>query len=80
VIGGAGGLVGWKGSDRFLRIAKDLLEAMNYGIPAVAVAINESRVKLAGDVLALDPKETESAWAIATHALIRNPEQCSETG
>jgi glycosyltransferase involved in cell wall biosynthesis len=57
-----------------------LLEAMYYGIPSAAVAINESRAKLAGDILALDPKDTESAWAIAIHELIQNPEQCLELG
>src|ERR1700722_6524409 len=57
-----------------------LLEGMGYGIPCAAVAINESRANLAGDILALDPKGTESAWAVAIHALIQNPEQCWELG
>jgi glycosyltransferase involved in cell wall biosynthesis len=143
-IGGAGRLVGWKRFDRFLRIAKHLLEldseyrfilagsgpdepalrifanelgvsanlswlgatsqlddffasinvflltsdfedlpmvlleAMNYGIPSAAVAVNESRVRIADEILALDPKETESGWANAIHELIMSPEKCLE--
>jgi glycosyltransferase involved in cell wall biosynthesis len=57
-----------------------LLEAMYYGIPSAVVAINESRTHLAGDILALDPKDTESEWAIAIHELIQNPEECLELG
>jgi glycosyltransferase involved in cell wall biosynthesis len=57
-----------------------LLEAMYYGIPSAAVAVNESRARLAGDILALDPTETESTWAIAIHQLIQNPEQCLKLG
>jgi glycosyltransferase involved in cell wall biosynthesis len=145
-IGGAGRLVGWKRFDRFLRIAKHLLEldpeyrfilagsgpdepalrifakelgvsanllwlgappqlddffdsinvflltsdfedlpmvlleAMNYGIPSAAVAVNEARLGIAGDILALDPKETESEWARAIHELMSNPERCLELG
>jgi glycosyltransferase involved in cell wall biosynthesis len=145
-IGGAGRMVGWKRFDRFLRIAKSLLEldpeyrfilagsgpdeqalrrlaeelgvsanlvwlgatpqlddffesinaflltsdfedlpmvlleAMNYGIPAIAVAVNESRVNLAGEILALDVKDTESGWARAIHELINSPEKCLELG
>jgi L-malate glycosyltransferase len=145
-IGGAGRLVGWKRFDRFLRVAKVLLErdpeyrfvlagsgpdeqalrslanelgfsenlfwlgatpkldgffeaidvflltsefedlpmvlleAMNYGIPSVAVAVNETRANLAGDILALDVKDTESGWARAIHELIISPEKCLELG
>jgi glycosyltransferase involved in cell wall biosynthesis len=145
-IGGAGRMVGWKRFDRFLRIAKNLLEldpeyrfilagsgpdeqalrtlakefgisanllwlgatpemdeffesinaflltsdiedlpmvlleAMNYGIPSVAVAVNESRVNLAGEILALDVKDTEAGWARAIHELIMSPEKCLELG
>jgi glycosyltransferase involved in cell wall biosynthesis len=145
-IGGAGRLVGWKRFDRFLRIAKYLLEldpeyrfvlagsgpdepalrifanelgvsasllwlgatpqlddffdsinvflltsdfedlpmvlleAMNYGIPSAAVAVNEARVSIAGDILALDPKETELEWARAIHELMSSSERCQELG
>ncbi|HZC59416.1 MAG TPA: glycosyltransferase [Chthoniobacterales bacterium] len=145
-IGGAGRLVGWKRFDRFLRVAKlllerdpgyrfilagsgpdeqalrslanelgvsenlfwlgatpkldgffesidaflltsefedlpmVLLEAMHYGIPSAVVAVNKSRAHLAGDILALDPKDTESGWAKAIHELIQNPQQCLELG
>jgi glycosyltransferase involved in cell wall biosynthesis len=145
-IGGAGRLVGWKRFDRFLKIAKHLLEldpeyrfilagsgpdepalrvfakelgvsanllwlgappqlddffdsinvflltsdfedlpmvlleAMNYGIPSAAVAVNEARLGIAGDILALDQKETESEWARAIHELMSNPERCVELG
>src|ERR1700759_436957 len=145
-IGGAGRMVGWKRFDRFLRIAKNLLEldpeyrfilagsgpdeqalrtlaqelgvspyllwlgatpemdgffesinaflltsdvedlpmvlleAMNCGIPSVAVAVNETRANLAGDILALDVKDTESGWARAIHELIISPEKCLELG
>jgi glycosyltransferase involved in cell wall biosynthesis len=57
-----------------------LLEAMYFGIPSAVAAVNESRAKVAGETLALDPKETESAWAIAIHKLIQNPEHCLELG
>jgi glycosyltransferase involved in cell wall biosynthesis len=57
-----------------------LLEAMYYGIPSAVVALNESRAHLAGDTLALDPKQTESAWAMTIHELIQNPEQSLELG
>jgi glycosyltransferase involved in cell wall biosynthesis len=57
-----------------------LLEAMYYGIPSAAVAVNESRSRLAGDILVLDPKDTESGWAIAIHALMQNPAQCLALG
>src|SRR5271165_148279 len=57
-----------------------LLEAMYYGVPSAAVAINESRAHLAGHILALDPKDTESEWALAMHELMQNPEQCLELG
>jgi len=145
-VGGAGRLVGWKRFDRFLRIAKHLLEldseyrfilagsgpdepalrifanelgvsanllwlgatsqlddffdsinvflltsdfedlpmvlleAMNHGIPSAAVAVNESRVRIAGEILALDPKEPESEWASAIHKLMSSPERCRELG
>jgi glycosyltransferase involved in cell wall biosynthesis len=145
-IGGAGRLVGWKRFDRFLRIAKHLLEldpeyrfilagsgpdepalrifadelgvsanlvwlgatpqldaffdsinvflltsdfedlpmvlleAMNYGIPSAAVAVNAARVRIAGDILALEPKESESEWATAIHRLMSSPERCLELG
>jgi glycosyltransferase involved in cell wall biosynthesis len=145
-IGGAGRMVGWKRFDRFLRIAKNLLEldpeyrfilagsgpdeqalrtlakelgvsasllwlgatpemdeffesinaflltsdiedlpmvlleAMNSGIPSVAVAVNESRVNLAGDILALDVKDTELGWARAIHELMMSPEKSLELG
>jgi glycosyltransferase involved in cell wall biosynthesis len=145
-IGGAGRLVGWKRFDRFLRIAKNLLEldpeyrfilagsgpdeqalkvlaeelgvsanllwlgatpemdkffesinaflltsdiedlpmvlleAMNCGIPSIAVAVNESRINLAGDILVLDLKDPESTWAIAIHELMMSPEKCLELG
>jgi glycosyltransferase involved in cell wall biosynthesis len=145
-IGGAGRMVGWKRFDRFLRIAKNLLEldpayrfilagsgpdeqalrtlaeevgvsanllwlgatpkmdeffgsinaflltsdiedlpmvlleAMNSGTPSIAVAVNESRVNLAGDILTLDVNDTESGWAKAIHELIMNPEKCLELG
>ncbi|MBV8142697.1 MAG: glycosyltransferase [Verrucomicrobia bacterium] len=57
-----------------------LLEAMYHGIPSAAVADNETRAQMAGDILALDPQETESAWAEAIHELIQSPEKCLELG
>jgi glycosyltransferase involved in cell wall biosynthesis len=57
-----------------------LLEAMYHGIPSAAVAVNESRTHIAGDILALDPKNTESGWAKAIHELVQNPEKCLELG
>jgi L-malate glycosyltransferase len=57
-----------------------LLEAMNHGIPSVAVAVNESRLNLSGNILALDPEETESGWARAIHELMSSPERCLELG
>jgi glycosyltransferase involved in cell wall biosynthesis len=57
-----------------------LLEAMYNGIPSAAVAVNESRARLAGDILALDPKGTEAEWARAIHELIQNPKHCLELG
>jgi glycosyltransferase involved in cell wall biosynthesis len=145
-IGGAGRMVGWKRFDRFLRIAKNLLEldpeyrfilagsgpdeqalktlakelgvsanllwlgatpemdkffdsinaflltsdiedlpmvlleAMNYGVPSIAVAVNESRINLGGDILALNVNDTESEWARTIHELILSPEKCLELG
>jgi glycosyltransferase involved in cell wall biosynthesis len=57
-----------------------LLEAMYYGIPSAVVAVNESRARLAGETLALDPTETESAWAKAIHELMVNPEKSLALG
>jgi glycosyltransferase involved in cell wall biosynthesis len=53
-----------------------LLEAMYHGVPSAAVATNASRAELAGDILALDPRDTEAGWARAIHALFQNPEGC----
>jgi glycosyltransferase involved in cell wall biosynthesis len=57
-----------------------LLEAMYHGIPSAAVAVNESRAHIAGDILALDPKNAELEWAKAIHELIQSPEKCVELG
>ncbi|MBV9106507.1 MAG: glycosyltransferase [Verrucomicrobia bacterium] len=57
-----------------------LLEAMYHGIPSAVVAVNESRAHIAGDILALDPKNTESEWAKAIHELVQHPEKCQELG
>ncbi len=57
-----------------------LLEAMYHGIPSAAVAVNESRAQLAGEILALDPNDTELEWARAIHELMQNPEKSLELG
>ena len=44
------------------------------------MAVNESRAHLAGEILALDPKDTESEWAVAIHELMQNPEKSLELG
>ena len=57
-----------------------LLEAMYHSVPSAVVTINASRAELAGDILALDPRDTEAGWARAIHALFQNPEGCRRLG
>ena len=50
-----------------------LLEAMYHGVPSAAVTVNASRAEIAGDILDLDPHDTEAEWARAIHSLFQNP-------
>jgi glycosyltransferase involved in cell wall biosynthesis len=67
-------------TSEFEEVPMVLLEAMYYGIPSVAVAVNEARAHIADDILALDPQNTELNWAKTIHELIQNPEKCVELG
>ena len=67
-------------SSEFEDLPMVLLEAMYHGVPSAAAIINASRAELTGDILALDPRDTEAGWARAIHALFQNPEGCQRLG
>jgi glycosyltransferase involved in cell wall biosynthesis len=49
-----------------------LLEAMYHGVPSAVVTVNQARAELAGEILALDPTESEEDWAGQIHGLLQN--------
>lgn len=55
-----------------------LLEAMYRGVPSAVVTVNASRAELAGNILDLDPQDTEAEWARAIHGLFQDPGGCVE--
>jgi glycosyltransferase involved in cell wall biosynthesis len=67
-------------SSDFEEVPMVLLEAMYHRVPSAAVTVNASRAELAGDILALDPRDTEAEWARAIHDLFQNPESCLRLG
>jgi glycosyltransferase involved in cell wall biosynthesis len=60
-------------TSEFEELPMILLEAMYYGVPSAVVTVNASRAELAGDILDLDPGDTEAGWARAIHHLFQNP-------
>ncbi|HEV3209061.1 MAG TPA: glycosyltransferase family 4 protein [Chthoniobacterales bacterium] len=67
-------------SSEFEDLPMVLLEAMYHRVPSAAVSVNASRAELAGDILALDPRDTEAGWARAIHGVFQNPEGCLRLG
>ena len=67
-------------SSEFEDLPMVLLEAMYQRVPAAAVTVNASRAELAGDILPLDPRDTEAEWAKAIHGLFQDPEACLRLG
>jgi glycosyltransferase involved in cell wall biosynthesis len=67
-------------SSEFEDLPMVLLEAMYHRVPSAVVTINASRAERAGDILALDPGDTEAGWARAIHGLFQNPEACLRLG
>jgi glycosyltransferase involved in cell wall biosynthesis len=55
-----------------------LLEAMYHGVPSAVITVNASRAELAGNILDLDPHDTEAEWARAIHGLFQDPASCVE--
>src|SRR5262249_33552969 len=51
-----------------------LLEGMDHSLPSGGVTVKGSRAELGGDILALDPGDTEAGWGEAIHGLFQNPE------
>jgi glycosyltransferase involved in cell wall biosynthesis len=57
-----------------------LMESMYQGVPTATISINEARADLSGDILALDPNQSEKEWAQQIDQYFRNPERLWELG